>query len=94
MKKSARGNGSKPSMVVNNTEILLPDIVEAERLAGAAEPKDAEMARHYAEMMEQIYLDAGELDLENCAPDRRYFKRGKEAWVYEHGNIAELVFVR
>ena len=83
-----------PTMIVNDTEILLPDIAEAEHLARQLQPSDEEMARCYAEMMERIYLDANELDFANCAPDRRFFRGEKEAWVYEHGNIAELVFVR
>jgi len=99
MKKSSRGNSPNPrktgpSMIVNNSEIPLPDIAEAERLARECQPSDEEMARRYAEMMEQIYLDTSEMDIATCAPDRRFFRGEKEAWVYEHGNIAELVFVR
>ena len=55
---------------------------------------DEQLAREYAEMIDGIYLNAEEMDLSNCPPDRRFFKGDREAWVYEHGNIAELVFVR
>ena len=109
MKNSSRGNSptlpknkpskaklskAGPTMIVNDTEILLPDIAQAEHLACQSQPSDEEMARSYAEMMERIYLDANELDFAGCTPDRRFFRGEKESWVYEHGNIAELVFVR
>ena len=74
--------------------INLPTIEEAETLANMPRKTDEEMAREYAEMIEAIYLNSEGLDLENCPPDRRFFKGDREAWVYEHGNIAELVFVR
>jgi hypothetical protein len=54
----------------------------------------AQAADEYASMMEDLMLEFDDLDIENCPPDRRFFRPGKEAWVYEHGNICELVFVR
>ena len=39
-----------------------------------------------------LYLD--DLDPETCPPDTVYDMGDREAWVYEHGNVAELVFVR
>lgn len=75
-------------------KVTVPDIEEAEFLAFEPRKSDADLAREYAEMMESIYLDADDLDINNCPPDRRFFKGGREAWVYEHGNVAELVFIR
>ena len=51
-------------------------------------------ANEYAKQMDDILLDIAELNPEVCPPDRRIFKGDREAWVYEHGNIAELVFVK
>jgi hypothetical protein len=45
-------------------------------------------------MMEDALIDIDELDPVACPPDRRYFLKDKQAWIYEHGNICELVFVR
>jgi hypothetical protein len=75
-------------------EIALPDIEEAEFLAFEPRKSDHELAREYAEMIDSIYMDAADLDLGSCPPDRRIFKKGREAWVYNHGNVAELVFVK
>lgn len=54
----------------------------------------AREADRHARMLEEIYIDIEELDADSCPPDRRFFKNGKIAWVYDHGNIAELLFVR
>ncbi|MBO6814284.1 MAG: hypothetical protein JJ891_05445 [Rhizobiaceae bacterium] len=51
-------------------------------------------ADKYAQEMDGIMLDIGELDPELCPPDRRYMMPGREAWVYEHDNICELIFVK
>ncbi len=51
-------------------------------------------ANEFAEQMDDILLDIADLNPEVCPPDRRIFKGDREAWVYEHGNIAELVFVK
>ncbi|MCB1384872.1 MAG: hypothetical protein KDJ80_02935 [Nitratireductor sp.] len=83
-----------PTMEVKGAEIRLPLIDEAEQIAAEYRKSDEEMAREYALMMEAIYLDTSELDPQLCAPDRRLYRGDREAWVYEHGNIAELVFVR
>lgn len=74
--------------------INLPTIEEAEKLANMPRKSDEELAREYALMMDSIYLNADDMDLSACPPDRRLKRGDKEAWVYEHGNIAELVFVR
>ncbi len=52
------------------------------------------MASEYAQGMDEFSIDATELNEDLCPPDRRFYKNNKEAWVYEHGNISELVFVK
>jgi len=71
--------------------IVKSDMILADELDARAAEREAD--RH-ARMLEEIYLDLEDLDPETCPPDRRYYLRDKQAWVYEHGNIAELVFVR
>jgi hypothetical protein len=68
--------------------------VENENSPHAIQFGDAKEAERYALMMDAILMDPDELDPEACPPDRRFFLEGKQAWVYEHGNICELVFVR
>jgi len=51
-------------------------------------------ADKFAEEMDDVLLDIADMNPEICPPDRRFFKGDKEAWVYEHGNISELVFVK
>lgn len=55
------------------------DSIEADRFAGE---------------MDDFMLDIADLDPETCPPNRRIFLGDREAWVYEHGNIVELVFVK
>ena len=81
-------------MKLIDSQIELPSIVEAEKLANEIHKSDDQLAREYAEMMEELYLSSEALDLNACPPDRRFLRGDKEAWVYEHGNIAELVFVK
>lgn len=46
-------------------------------------------------LREDFELDIADLDAEECPPDQRFFLAdGREAWVYDHGDIAELLFVR
>jgi hypothetical protein len=59
-----------------------------------ARATDAAAADAWAMMMEDALIDIDELDPVACPPDRRYFLKDKQAWIYEHGNICELVFVR
>lgn len=54
----------------------------------------AREADRHAAMLELIYLDIEDLDPGACPPDRRYVRKDKQAWVYDHGNVCELVFVR
>lgn len=56
--------------------------------------EEAQEADRHARMLEDIYLDIDDLDPTHCPPDRRFYRGDKEAWVYDHGNICELVFVR
>lgn len=81
-------------MKIVDSNIEFKNLTEAEIDALAPRKDDATLAREYAEMMEEAYLDSNEMNLDSCPPDRRFFKGDKEAWVYEHGNIAELVFVK
>ena len=81
-------------MKMLDSEITLPTIPEAEELAKQPRKSDAQMAREYAEMIDSIFLNVDAMDLENCPPDRRFIRGDREAWIYEHGNIAELVFVK
>ena len=60
----------------------------------ALELSDAMAADKFAEEMDDIMMDLSDMNPDICPPDRRIFKGDREAWVYEHGNIAELVFVR
>jgi hypothetical protein len=65
--------------------------ISADRLSPQEAAREAD--RH-ARMLEEIYIDRDELDPHHCPPDRRFFKNGKEAWIYDHGAIVELVYVR
>ena len=60
----------------------------------AIDQMDAAEADKFAEEMDDMLLDIVDLNPEICPPDRRIMKGDREAWVYEHGNIAELVFVK
>ncbi|MGI9350550.1 MAG: hypothetical protein ACR2O3_03210 [Rhizobiaceae bacterium] len=60
----------------------------------ALDQMDAAAADKFAEDMDDVLLDIADLNPEICPPDRRFLKGDREAWVYEHGNIAELVFVK
>jgi hypothetical protein len=70
------------------------DIQNEEKRDIALELADAMAADQFAEEMDDILMDLVDLDPEVCPPDHRIIRGDREAWVYEHGNIAELVFVR
>jgi hypothetical protein len=76
------------------TEYALMHIVRNDSRPSLPSEFDAREADAYARMMEEILIDIDELDPVACPPDRRFFLKGKQAWVYEHGNICELVYVR
>ena len=63
------------------------DITQADLLEAIA-------ADQFAQEMDDILLDIADLNPEICPPDRRYYRDDREAWVYEHGNIIELVFIK
>lgn len=69
-------------------------IVKNDGLSLGPATSDAIEADAYARMMEDILIDIDDLDPAACPPDRRFFLKDKEAWIYEHGNVAELVYVR
>ena len=69
-------------------------IVESEDASKLSTLSDAAEAERYALMMESILMEPEDLDPVAFPPHRRYFLDGKQAWIYEHGNICELVFVR
>ena len=56
--------------------------------------EDPREAERYALMMEEVLLDIRDLDPVACPPDRRILLGAREAWIYEHGNICELVYVK
>ncbi|MEM9330101.1 MAG: hypothetical protein AAGA53_02170 [Pseudomonadota bacterium] len=60
----------------------------------ALDQMDAVEADQFAKEMDDILLDIADLNPDLCPPDRRFYNGDREAWVYEHGNIAELVFVK
>jgi len=46
-------------------------------------------------LRDEFELDIADLDAEECPPDMRFTLTGdREAWVYDHGEVADLVFVR
>lgn len=55
---------------------------------------DAKEADKFATEMDDVLLDIADLNPEVCPPDKRITKGNREAWVYNHGNISELVFVK
>ncbi len=69
-------------------------IVTDEDIHSCSDILEAIAADRFAEQMDDVLLDIAELDPHSCPPDKRYFLGEREAWVYEHGNISELVFVK
>ncbi len=55
---------------------------------------DEKAADQFAAEMDDVLLDIADLNPEICPPDQRIAKGDREAWVYNHGNISELVFVK
>ena len=79
---------------LTQTNISRDTMTPAELEANLPRKSDEDLAREYALMMEKTYLSIDDMDIEACPPDRRIIKGGREAWIYEHGNISELVFVK
>ncbi len=71
-------------MTIKNDDELLLELTKLEEA----------QADEFASRMDDVMLDIADLNPEICPPDRRFFKGDREAWIYEHGNIAELVFVK
>ncbi|MEZ5791781.1 MAG: hypothetical protein R3D34_13700 [Nitratireductor sp.] len=69
-------------------------LVRNEQTSTQATRAEAAEADSYARMMQELIMDIDELDPVAFPPDRRFILRDKEAWIYEHGNICELVYVR
>ena len=69
-------------------------IVNDEDIQSCSDILEAIAADRFAEQMDDMLLNIEELDPQSCPPDKRFFLGDREAWVYEHGNISELVFVR
>lgn len=55
---------------------------------------DEKAADRFAAEFDDVLLDIADMDPEACPPDQRIAKGDREAWVYNHGNISELVFVK
>ena len=68
--------------------------ISEEEIQAGIDLKASLEADRFASEMDDILLDIQDLDLNACPPDKRYFMGDREAWVYEHGNISELVFVK
>ncbi len=75
--------------VKDDIELLLQEIHAEEFAAGQI----SKAADEYARAVENITIDIDELNPETCPPDRRIHLGDREAWIYDHGNICELVFV-
>lgn len=44
--------------------------------------------------LEDFLFDPDDLDAESCPPDFVVARGDREAWIYDHGDIVDLVFVR
>lgn len=44
--------------------------------------------------MDDFLMSASDLDGDACPPDMRFDLGDREAWVYDHGDVADLIFVR
>ena len=76
--------------VEDDIELLLQEMHAEEHAAVLI----SQAADEYARAAEDVMIDIEDLDPLACPPDRRIFLEDREAWVYDHGKICELVFVR
>ncbi len=60
----------------------------------ASEREMQREADAHARMLETVLLDIDDLDPVACPPDRRFLLGEREAWVYDHGKIVDLVYVK
>ncbi|MCP4073365.1 MAG: hypothetical protein GY742_16755 [Hyphomicrobiales bacterium] len=76
--------------VKDEIELLLQEL-HAEEFAAEQISKAAD---EHARAVEDIMIDIDELDSATCPPDRRLVYEDREAWIYDHGKICELIFVK
>jgi hypothetical protein len=76
--------------VKDDIEELLQEI----RVEELAAEQIFDAADEYARRIESAMIDIDDLDPAACPPDRRIFLEDREAWIYDHGKICELVFVK
>lgn len=46
------------------------------------------------DLPEDFLFDAADLDAETCPPDMIVQRGDRSAWVYDHGDIADILFVK
>lgn len=44
--------------------------------------------------LDDFLMDFEAMDADSCPPDMCFDLGDRQAWVYDHGNVADLVFVR
>ncbi len=76
--------------VKDEIELLLQEL-HAEEFAAEQISKAAD---EHARAVENVMIDMEELDPVACPPDRRFIYEDREAWIYDHGKICELIFVK
>ena len=76
--------------VKDDIEELLQEI----RVEELAAEQIFDAADEYARRVESAMIDIDDLDPTACPPDRRIILEDREAWIYDHGKICELVFVK
>ncbi len=76
--------------VNDDIELLLQEM----RAESFAAEQISKAADEYARAVDNITIDIGDLDPVACPPDRRISLGDREAWIYDHGKICELVFVK
>jgi len=75
--------------IVSGSETDSEFIREFEEMLG-----DRAAADKFAASMDDMILYLEDLDPVKCPPDYIYPREDVEAWVYNHGKITELVFVK
>ena len=76
--------------VEDDIEALLLEM----RVEDLAAEQISNAADEYARRVECVMIDIDVLDPVACPPDRRIVLEDREAWIYDHGKICELVFVK
>lgn len=75
--------------IVSEIEADSEFIKEFEEMLG-----DRAAADKFSVTMDDMVVYLEDLDPVNCPPDYIFPKEDYEAWVYNHGKISELIFVR